>query len=834
MFALIKFAHQFAHQFAHPVAGALMLQSVSPGREYTEQYPGGHRVRTVLYEASRDRHHYGAPSTSRRQRDQPVVAATARRTRVATDTSAELTPEIVAATIAWVRERMASEQEQQRSADDASPRQPKTSPRLVTLEPAAAQLVALRVWNHGYADGATTLLGRRVRTPSALPPALRSPAPPESAGVLSALEIVRSTMPLRSKLRGLRSLKAVRLERDRLASEATAAEAAARLEHQEHAEGLERERLEVELCAEAARREAERLERDRLADQVPNAWQGPRRVRTLELAARFDARQAALSIEAASLRQKLRTTNEHANRRHLARTLDGMQANRITVQPLRMGVLLSPTRFAQSHFQHTYALAGEQLGGPWRPLSRVEPEARDVDPEMPVAKRVWKLETSVWSERRRWADSGTFWDSEPSMRRALEADLTMARTGGGLDRLMCRHHLPTYEAAQKAGKGGARAPAAMVDSLIQQVFAALWTHHEILYVTFDIYAAQGGGDFTHIQQNVYKQLLADVEWIEKGAEELNAGVWDGLFVAINAVETVKAADDQYNHMKGLNRQEFVSFIVRAAIMRHIQFGTLSDVPEAIERLLAHDLLPRVRALNPGLAPPDDFRDLACYTEDTHDVISQFTPALRIIYQSYAFGANEGVGDKLHDRKLLGMDEWLELLEDLGWLDAQFGERLASLCFVLSRLRVCVEAELKGRTKLLQLSYEDWLEALVRVAASKALPTDNECENANVADGGEFMIRLQSQGYSAFFSRVDLTLCSSFRLMLDEDAGPLWGGLARQPAHRALEHLLTWMVRQMSGPSRTTSTLVARSELRLTFPDVAAFRKRNAFKHLEGL
>jgi hypothetical protein len=251
-----------------------MLHTVSPGREYAEEYPGGHRVRTVLYEASRDRHHYVAPSTSRRQRGQPVApAATARRTRVATDrpdTSAELTPEIVAATIAWVRERMASEQEQQRSADDASPRQPKTSPRLVTLEPAAAQLAALPLWNHGYADDAATLLGRRVRTPSALvPPALRSPAPPESARLLSALEIVRSTMPLRSKLRGLCSLQAGRLERGRLASEATAAEAAARLEHKERAERLERDRLEAELCAEAARREAERLERTfRLADQV--------------------------------------------------------------------------------------------------------------------------------------------------------------------------------------------------------------------------------------------------------------------------------------------------------------------------------------------------------------------------------------------------------------------------------------------------------------------------------------------------------------------------------------------------------------------------------------
>ncbi len=555
---------------------------------------------------------------------------------------------------------------------------------------------------------------------------------------------------------------------------------------------------------------------------MPQGWEGsPRLARAVEAAARFDTRQAALSDEAARLHERLRREAQlgDAGRLRLVRTLDGMQANRYTVQPLRMGALLSPRFDVQSgsRFSDAYALAGERLGGPWRPLSRVEPEASG--PKRPVARRAWRLETSVWAERRRWADSGAFWDTEVSMRRALEADLAVARTGGGLDRLVCRHHLPTHQAAQKAGKGGA--PAWMVESLLEQVKAALWKHHEMLYVTFDIYAAVGSGDFTHISINGFKQLLDDVEWIEARADGLSAGIWDGLFVAINSVETVKAAGDQYNHKKGLNRQEFLSFVVRAAILRHINHGTLSDVPEAIEQLVARDLLPKVQSLHPGLAPANDFRDLACYTEATHNVIKQYTPALKNVYQCYAIGKGD-VGDKLHDRKLLGLDEWQELLDDLGWLDSQFGERLAGWCFLLSRMRVGVEAELKGSAKLLQLSYEDWLEALVRVAVSKALPTDAECEQAGVADGGEFMMLLQQQGLSAF-RFVDLDSFLGHR----DGASPLWGGLARQPAHRALEQLLTWLIRLISGRDGGPT-----SELRLTASDVATFQTRKRLMRTE--
>jgi len=421
---------------------------------------------------------------------------------------------------------------------------------------------------------------------------------------------------------------------------------------------------------------------DGLRAQAPQHWEAsPRRRRALEAAERFDERHAALSDALGRLHNKVETPSVQRQRE---RIIGAIQANRYTVQPLRLGAEPSPRYSALANdFAAGYALAGEVLGGPWRPLTRAAPEDRVA----PAARerRAWKIEDSVWADRRRMSDSGTYWDTEESMRRALDADLRLARTGGGLERLVVRYHTlaggrgTLAEAAGgksggdgKAGVGkggkGNEPSAAMVEDLMEQVKASLWKHHELLYVTFDIYAAVGGGDFSHISINAYKQLLDDCGFIEKDGDGLNAGIWDGLFVAINSVNTVDAGD-QYNHRKGLNRQEFLSFLVRAAVLRHIMHGELTDVPAAIERLVTVDVLPKIQQQHPGLAPANAFRDLACYTEQAHEIILPHTPALKAVYERYAVGRGD-VGDKLRDRRLLGMDEWQEMLDDLGWMDAQ--------------------------------------------------------------------------------------------------------------------------------------------------------------------
>ena len=522
---------------------------------------------------------------------------------------------------------------------------------------------------------------------------------------------------------------------------------------------------------------------------MPDDWlDSPRFERAVEAADHFDSTHAQRAgnaeRNAVSIDDAKGCDSSKAQRR-LERSLLGLQSNRYTVQPLRLGAVLSPRYSARL----SYDLAGDRLGGPWQPHEKESPDA--VKPGV-VLKKPWRIEDSIWASRRKYSDSGTYWDTSESMMRALEADLALACTGGGIERLVERHH--TAETAPGAGVPTIR-------ELMEQVKIALWAHNELLYVVFDLYAAIGVGDFSHIQPNAFKQLLDDCNLIEAG-DGLNAGVWDGLFVAINAN---RIEGEVYNHKKALNRQEFVSFLVRAAALRHITNGRFIDVPAAIEQLLAVDVLPRVRRAVPSLAPPNEFRNVACYQEETSNVLLRHASSLKHVYEVYAYG-DGAVGDKLVDRKLLGFEEWQELIGGLGWTDGQFTEREAGLCFILARMRVAVEKTTPGRAKLLQLSFEDFLEALVRVAVTKALPTDDECKAAVAADGGELMMRLHAGEQSVLVAFVDA-----------HDVA--WGVRQVQRPDRAVHHLVTWMLRRIDGkPSGPTS------DLKLTAQEVKIFKK----------
>ena len=143
---------------------------------------------------------------------------------------------------------------------------------------------------------------------------------------------------------------------------------------------------------------------------------------------------------------------------------------------------------------------------------------------------------------------------------ALEADWAMARVGGGLDKLVLRFH----SGERRQGDEGVMASAK--DALVP--------HCESIFAAFDLYAMSGASaDFTSVQLNAYRDFLGDCGLIESGAEGcLNAARWDELFIVINASGGGgggKEEADQYNHKKGINRQEWVSLITRAAVMRFL-------------------------------------------------------------------------------------------------------------------------------------------------------------------------------------------------------------------------------------------------------------------------
>ena len=85
---------------------------------------------------------------------------------------------------------------------------------------------------------------------------------------------------------------------------------------------------------------------------------------------------------------------------------------------------------------------------------------------------------------------------------------------------------------------------------------------------------------------------------------------------------------------------------------------------------------------------------------------------------------------------------LQVCRDMDWFQTDFTQREFSLTFLWARMRVIDETPAKSRVKLTQLSFEDFLEALVRVACIKTLPTQEEIFDAGHADAGAFMLALQ--------------------------------------------------------------------------------------------
>lgn len=84
-------------------------------------------------------------------------------------------------------------------------------------------------------------------------------------------------------------------------------------------------------------------------------------------------------------------------------------------------------------------------------------------------------------------------------------------------------------------------------------------------------------------------------------------------------------------------------------------------------------------------------------------------------------------------------------------ELDFREREASLCFVWSRMRVLDLRPLKAKVKLTQLSFEDFLEGLVRVSCLKTLPTQEQVFDAECEDAAEFILTMREKPdeYAAF-------------------------------------------------------------------------------------
>ena len=140
---------------------------------------------------------------------------------------------------------------------------------------------------------------------------------------------------------------------------------------------------------------------------------------------------------------------------------------------------------------------------------------------------------------------------------------------------------------------------------------------------------------------------------------------------------------------------------------------------------------------------------------------------------------------------MGVDEWREMIVDLGFLDECFTQREVTLCFVWARLRSHDEQSEKGWRKTTNLSFEDFLEAFVRVATMKSLPTDEMIEAAGAADAGEFLLSMQDDDPAEHHAFV-----AANQRQWDDGVN----GKLGQPVARCVDHLCMLMVRTVKSTS----------------------------------
>jgi len=139
-------------------------------------------------------------------------------------------------------------------------------------------------------------------------------------------------------------------------------------------------------------------------------------------------------------------------------------------------------------------------------------------------------------------------------------------------------------------------------------------------------------------------------------------------------------------------------------------------------------------------------------------------------------------------KLVAYPDWKDMVSMLGLADSDLSVRDVSLCFLWSRMRVVDEQDPKGRLRLMHLSFEDWLEALCRVATLKSLPTDEEIAEAEAPNAGVYMKELAEEEPAAYDQ-------------LMKSRAIAFGATPLQPIWRCIEHLIQIIIVHVQGDSR---------------------------------
>jgi hypothetical protein len=229
----------------------------------------------------------------------------------------------------------------------------------------------------------------------------------------------------------------------------------------------------------------------------------------------------------------------------------------------------------------------------------------------------------------------------------------------------------------------------------------------------------------------------------------------------------------------LNRVEFYACLISIACYRYVVSGEISDVSEALQRLIVVDLLSRAARILGTVEDVNDFRNRFCYLEPVDAVLRRHEDSLRALFAALT---GRGPGK---DSTLLSLNEWMQFLRALDLIHIDLSDRDATFAFAWSRMVVADVGTERGRLAESNLHFEDFLEALCRLSILKALPYDHEIEESmrsrsDVRHAGHFLAVLKLKDEMAY------------ERMLHDRATP-WGADPTQPIASCVQHLLAIII-----------------------------------------
>lgn len=396
-------------------------------------------------------------------------------------------------------------------------------------------------------------------------------------------------------------------------------------------------------------------------------------------------------------------------------------------------------------------------------------------------KAQFDVTKSIWAPRIDWADSGSLFDSDEVQLQRFKADWSRAKALGIVKTIIA---YDDDAAIDEDGDG-------VLDE-IQEVETILWQNYETYAAIFS-YFASGMGVPHMMNRAEWAEFLSFFHLIQKNSRFCKQKDMDALFFAVDNSwahledgEEKRLARQKTYSMKydeaatEFNRVEFLMALVRVAINRYVRPKIMVDVSEALQRLLDVDI--ETHFNQKLLAHPNVFRRTHAYAEATCEVLSRHETTLRSLFTALSWSDADVA---IEEKSLLSVDEWKEALKALGFFDVDFNERMATLSFIWSRMVVVDGGSKWGHRKETHLPFEGFLEAICRVSAIKALPTDKQVTESGHQNAGIFLQKLQAQDPA------------EYRFFMNEHSRQ-WGAEPAQPFHRCVDHLLFVIIEKVKA------------------------------------